>query len=39
MLGKVWVKCVRVWGRYREVLGEVWEGVLGCGGVRGRCGG
>ena len=35
-------KCVGVWRRCREVLGEIWGSVLGCGGrcgkVLGRCG-
>ena len=39
MLGKVWGKCVTVWGRCGKVLMEVWESVLGCGAGRGRCGG
>ena len=35
-VGKCWGKergkCVRVWGRCGEALGEVWESVLGRGG-------
>ena len=31
-------KCVGTWGRCGEVLGEVWESVLGCKEGKGRCG-
>ena len=33
-------KCVGVWGKRRckEMLEEVWESVLGCGKVKGKCG-